>query len=60
MTGPWSLQSSAQLFTQKNLHAQQAPPKRAHRGNKVGPGADDYASTVSERARGVHGLRGAF
>ncbi len=40
MTGLWSLESSAQLFTQ-NLHTQHTQPKRAHRGNKVGSGADD-------------------
>lgn len=40
MTGLWSLESSAQLFTQ-NLQIQHTQPKRAHRGNKVGSGADD-------------------
>lgn len=40
MTGLWSLESSTQLFTQ-NFHTQHTQPKRAHRGNKVGSGADD-------------------
>lgn len=40
MSELWSLESSAQLFTQ-NFHTQHTQPRRAHRGNKAGSGAGD-------------------
>lgn len=57
MTGLWSLESSAQLFTQ-NLLTQHAQPNRAHRGNKAGSGAGNmpapWLQCVSVWMQAVH------
>lgn len=48
-SGAWSLQPSCSHKTSTHTHnTQHTQPQRARRGNKVGSGADDYASTMSE------------